>query len=155
MIYAANSMAWVLFLSVLLGAFFGLVYDGIRFFRELFCLKVAGKYRRVALAVAFAITLLLDLIFFLFCGAAISIFLFYTNDGIFRLSSVTMTVVGFLIYRVTIGKIIYALLKFLEKIFKKVVIFSVNAIAFPIKSVYNILVKVSERLSGSESGSDS
>ena len=64
-----------------------------------------------------------------------------------------MTIIGFCIYRTTLGKFIYALLKFIEKIFKKIVIFSVKAIAFPIKSVYNILVKVSERISGTKSGS--
>ncbi len=153
MIYAAHSMAAVLGLSALLGAFFGLIYDSVRFFRELITVKMAGRYRRFLSVATFVLTLILDLLFFLFCGIALSIFLFYTNDGIFRVSSVVTVICGFCLYRLTLGRLIYALLKFLEKIFKKIVIFSVKAIAFPLKSVYNILVKVSERFSGSESGS--
>lgn len=153
MIYAAHSMAAVLGLSALLGAFLGVVYDAVRFLRETVTIKAKGKYRRAMSAFSFVLTLVTDLVFFVFCGGAASIFLFYTNDGIFRLSSIVCIVCGFFLYRVTLGKIIYGLLKFFEKIFKKIVIFSLKAIAFPIKSVYNILVKVSERISGSESGS--
>lgn len=153
MIYAAHSMAIVLLLSALLGMFFGLVFDAMRFARELITMKMIGKYARIFSAFSFLLTFVFDLFFFSFCGMALSIFLFYTNDGIFRLSSVALTIIGFCIYRMTLGKFIYALLKFVEKIFKKIVIFSVKAIAFPIKSVYNILVKVSERISGTKSGS--
>ena len=153
MIYAAHSMAAVLGLSVLLGAFLGLIYDAIRFFRNAVTVQIAGKYRRIMSILSFSLTLVLDLLFFIFCGISVSIFLFYANDGIFRLSSIAAVVCGFCLYRVTLGKIIYALLKFFEKILKKMVIFSLKAIAFPVKIVYNILVKVSERFSGSESGS--
>ena len=153
MIYAAHSMAAVLGLSALLGAFLGMVYDAFRFLRETLTLKAEGKYLRAMSAFVFVLTLVTDLVFFVFCGAAASIFLFYTNDGIFRLSSIVCIICGFCFYRATLGKIIYALLNFFKKIFKKMVIFSLKAIAFPIKSVYNIIVKVSERFSGSESGS--
>lgn len=153
MIYAVHSMAAVLGLSALLGAFFGVVYDAFRFLRETLTLKAEGKYLRAMSAFVFVLTLVTDLVFFVFCGVAASIFLFYTNDGIFRLSSIVTVIFGFCLYRVTLGKIICALLNFLRKILKKIVIFSLKAIAFPVKSVYNILVKVSERFSGSESGS--
>ncbi len=153
MIYAAHSMSAVLLLSALLGAFLGLVYDTVKFVREIISVKISGKYRRLMSVFCFSLTFVFDLLFFSFCGIALSIFLFYTNDGIFRLSSVMLTVIGFCVYSATLGKIIYSLLKFFEKIFKKIVIFSQKAIAFPIKSVYNILVKVSERFSESESGS--
>lgn len=153
MIYAAHSMARVLLLSSLLGMLFGLVFDEMRFVRELITVKMTGKCSRIFSAFSFLLTFVFDLFFFSFCGIALSIFLFYTNDGIFRLSSVALTIIGFCIYRMTLGKFIYALLKFIEKIFKKIVIFSVKAIAFPIKSVYNILVKVSGRISGTKSGS--
>lgn len=153
MIYAVHSMAAVLGLSALLGAFFGVVYDAMRFLCGIVTLKTEGKYHRATSAFVFVLTLVTDLVFFVFCGAAASIFLFYTNDGIFRLSSIVTVICGFCLYRVTLGKIICALLNFLRKILKKIVIFSLKTIAFPVKSVYNILVKVSERFSGSESGS--
>ncbi len=153
MIYASHSMGTVLLLSVLLGALLGVLYDVLRFVRETVTFNVTGKCRKIVRSGAFLLTFLLDLIFFIFAGIALSIFLFYTNDGIFRLSSLVVTVCGFCLYRATFGKIIYALLKFLRKILKKIVIFSLKAIAFPVKSVYNILVKVSERFSWSESGS--
>ena len=153
MIYATHSMAAVLLMSALLGAFLGLVFDAVRFVRELVTVKAAGKYRRLTWAFSFSLTFVSDLLFFVFCGIALSVFLFYTNDGIFRSSSAVLTVVGFCLYRATLGKIIYALLNFFEKICKKIVIFSLKAIAFPIKSVYNILVKVSEHFSGTKSGS--
>ncbi len=153
MIYASHSTGVVLALSALLGAFFGVLYDVLRFVREAFTFDVAGKYRKIVRLGAFLLTFFFDLFFFVFAGACESIFLFYTNDGIFRLSSIVVTVCGFCLYRVTLGKIIYALLKFFRKILKKIVIFSLNAIAFPVKSVYNILVRVSERFSLSESGS--
>ena len=153
MIYAAHSMAIVLLLSALLGMFFGLVFDAMRFARELVTVKMTGKYNRIFSAFSFFLTFVFDLFFFFFCGMALSIFLFYTNDGIFRMSSVALTIIGFCIYRMILGKFIYALLKFIEKIFKKIVIFSVKAIAFPLKRVYNILVKVSEHISGTKNGS--
>ena len=153
MIYASHSMAAVLILSALLGVFFGLAFDAVRFLRELISLKITEKYRRLLSVLSFSLTFIFDLLFFVFCGIAISVFLFYTNDGIFRFSSIVLTVLGFCLYRATLGKFIYALLNLFEKIFKKIVIFSLKAIAFPIKSVYNILVKVSERISGTKSGS--
>ncbi len=153
MIYAAHSMAAVLGLSALLGAFLGTIYDAVRFLRETVTLKSEGKYRRAMSVFEFTLTFVFDLLFFIFCGIAASIFLFYTNDGIFRVSSLVCVIFGFCLYRATLGKIIYALLNFLKKILKKIVIFSLKAIAFPQKSVYNILVKVSERFSGSERGS--
>ncbi len=153
MIYAANSMATVLLLSLLLGAFFGAVYDLIRFIRETFYINAAGKYKKLLLVLSNALTFVWDIIFFVFVGASVSIFLFYTNDGIFRLSSIIVIVGGFCLYRVTFGKIIYALLKFSRKILKKIVKISLKAIAFPVKSVYNIIAKISEHFSLSESGS--
>ena len=48
------------------------------------------------------LTFLLDVLYFFLCGTALSVFV-YSVGGIFRISYVTLSVIGFALFRVTLG----------------------------------------------------
>ncbi len=153
MIYASHSMASVLLISACLGFVLGIFYDVLRFLRELISpgrLRVWPAAVRIA---DFSLTFVFDIFFFAVSGIAMSFALYYANDGIFRASALVVAILGFCLYKATFGRIIYALLKFLQKMLKKIVKISLKTIAFPIKSVYNIVARVSEHFSLPKSGS--
>ncbi len=89
-----------------------------------------------------------DIFFFTVMGVAVSIFLYYTNDGIFRWQVAAFSLLGFFCYYMTFGKLVISFAEILcifLKIITKILLFT---IAFPFKIMYNIIVKVSKVIFG-------
>ena len=110
--------------SLLLGAFFGVFYIALLCIRMLLgggaslpdgmprvvTLPLLGERtvfspeRKVGRIYREILTFLLDLLFFFFCGTALSIFV-YRVGGIFRLSYATLAIMGFALFYLTLGRL--------------------------------------------------
>lgn len=53
-----------------------------------------------------------DILFFTVCGCAISVLIYYTNDGRFRLMAVVGVFEGFLLYYLTVGRLVMSVSRF-------------------------------------------
>ena len=80
-------------MSALLGAFLGATYDIFRLIRILF------KHNTVAMSTE-------DIIFFFFITFPVFTFVVKINNGVFRLYLVLGVIMGFLIYRESIGRFV-------------------------------------------------
>lgn len=47
-----------------------------------------------------------DILFFVLCGVAVALLMYYTNDGQFRLMALVTVSVGFAVYYITVGRIV-------------------------------------------------
>ncbi len=148
-----------------LGVMLALLYDGIRltrmlcgvsygskFFHGFFCRRAQaleqrrsafaekhGLYRRF-LSVYVALG---DVLFFLFAGVVYSIFLYWANHGIFRFLFLLFTVLGFALYRKTVGRFLFFLLRELAALTALCLFFAWKLIKVPIFFVYSVVfVKV-------------
>lgn len=54
-----------------------------------------------------------DILFFAVCGCAVSVLIYYTNDGRFRLMAVVGVFVGFLLYYLTVGRLVLSAARFI------------------------------------------
>ncbi|MEE0970514.1 MAG: spore cortex biosynthesis protein YabQ [Clostridia bacterium] len=89
-----------------------------------------------------------DVIFCTVMGASFCIFLYYTNDGIFRWQAVAATAIGFFVYYKTIGAIILYFAEIISiflKILTKILLY---AIAFPFRIMYNIVIRMLKAVFG-------
>ena len=124
---------WGTAAAILLGAFFGIVYDIIRLIRILlgtrccgvfisgFLTKkskmIANKVQEFRINHVFFRVLLkyfdavLDFFFFIFCAVCYSIFLYASNHGIFRFVFLFGCIGGFILYRKTLGRIVFYFLR--------------------------------------------
>lgn len=98
--------------AMLLGAFFGLLYDLLRFVRNLVHTSLGGLL----------LLNITDLLYLSFCSASYCIFLYSASNGRFRSFTFISLAVGFVLYRLLPGRIIdrslTALSSFLRLIFK-------------------------------------
>ena len=88
--------------SLALGAGLMAIYDGIRIWRVLIPHESLW-------------TGLEDLIYWMFSAVSTFLLLFYQNDGILRWYAVTGVLFGMLLYRETIGRFVWRVLKKAEK----------------------------------------
>ena len=87
-----------------------------------------------------------DIIYCLFIGGVFCIFLYYSNDGIFRWHALAAASCGFFIYYKTLGAILITFAEIIcvfLKIISKILLF---AIAFPFKFMYNIIISILKAL---------
>lgn len=108
--------------AVLLGLFLGAIYDGLRitrvFFGNHYSRRTARRLREIKLPLipgaktrgesrALGIIVFFeDLLFCLFAGISLILLLYGLNNGKFRFSVVLCVGLGFLIYRVTLGRLV-------------------------------------------------
>ncbi len=102
-------MGVALLFGVLLGLFFGVAYNVIQI------LRIARAGLKKILDKIFIF--IEDFLFLFFCGICFSIFIYAVNDGRFRLIITVMPIIGFFIYKQTLGR---AILKISDKIIKQV-----------------------------------
>lgn len=93
--------------AIVLGVFFELVFEALRFAGGIFWPHLLreenGKKESVAALVWITVR---DFIFLLFCAIAFCIFVYYTNDGKVRLIAVIGTLLGFFGCYFTVGRFI-------------------------------------------------
>ena len=105
--------------ALLLGAALGVVYDVFR------VLRLVGFK-------AFLLVFLEDILFFAIC--AISIFSFYMqfSDGKFRIYIFILAVTGFIIYFLTLGKLVFFVIQKIYKFVMKIIKWIYKKLVYPI-----------------------
>ena len=129
-------------LSVLLGVFFGLCYDPLRILRIL---------RREKKGVFFKVlTTIEDFLLLSTYGAFFSIFVFAVNDGVLRGFMLLGTLLGFLIYYFTVGRLVMAVSERIISFVRRAVRFVARILYKPLKItlvfVYNKSIRLLLRL---------
>lgn len=161
------ALARMTFYAFLLGIALGAVYDLFRITRVMLGVSYGGRsaehlysreypligklkrksggLKKGLLSVFVAVG---DILFSVLAALSFSVFIYYTNDGIFRFQALLALVGGFILYYKTVGalvisfaEIICIFLKIIAKIF-------VYAIAIPLGIMYNILVRLLKRFFG-------
>ncbi len=165
MVASMSALAIMTLYALFLGVSFGVIYDVFRISRAFLGVSYGGKsaaylYEKeypligkleikqskfksgfLNVAIIFG-----DILFFTVCGLIFAIFIYYANDGIFRFQALASIFVGFFAYYMTFGRLVIAFAEIIcifLKIITKIFLF---AIAFPFKIMYNILVKLYNRL---------
>ena len=100
--------------SVIFGCIFALLYDIIKFVRNM--LPQNDKGRVYACVKDVFLLNVLDIIYFIFLAVSFSIFLFYYNCGIVRWYFAVSTAIGFWLYRHSLGIVITAVSDFLSRL---------------------------------------
>lgn len=167
MVQSMSALAAMILYAFFLGIAFGALYDAFRISRVFLGVSYGGKSamylyekeypligklqnKQGKLKKGFLMTAIIsgDIIYFTVCGLIFSVFIYYTNDGIFRFGAFAAVFGGFFAYYLTFGRLIISFAEIIcifLKIFTKIFLF---AIAFPFKIMYNILAKLYNRLFG-------
>ena len=145
-----------------LGAFFGFVYDFVRLVRVLLGTAYQGRFikgpfsRRSARIEARVklfrekhgvyrtlikwLDIVLDFLYCVFCGICYAIFLYAVNHGVFRFLFLVGSFFGFWVYRKTIGRVFFFLLREIAAIFYLLARMTVRTVGFflirPIKWIF-------------------
>ncbi len=108
--------------SFITGVLIGVLYESVRLLRLMLCSSrnteraVLTKLRKTADAV---LTFFTDLVFCLLSASASLVLTYNVSGGVFRGCVYIFMALGWLIYRISLGKLAYKLEKFLSKIIKK------------------------------------
>ena len=167
MVQSMPALAAMTLYAFFLGIAFGVLYDAFRISRVFLGVSYGGKsasylyekeYPLIGklkkgqgkLKKGFLITAVIfgDIIYFTVCGLIFSVFIYYTNDGIFRFGALVAVFCGFFAYYMAFGRLVIAFAEIIcifLKIITKIFLF---AIAFPFKIMYNILIRLYNRLFG-------
>ncbi len=167
MAQSMSTLAAMTLYAFLLGISFGVIYDIFRISRTFLGVSYGGKSaaylyekeypligklekRQGKFKNGFLLAAVIfgDILFFTVCGLIFAVFIYYTNDGIFRLQALVAVFIGFFAYYMTFGRFVIAsaeIICIFLKIITKIFLF---AIAFPFKIMYNILIKLYNRLFG-------
>lgn len=150
--------------SVIMGVFFGIIYDFVKITRVLQGISaysgISHKIHGMKLplirhrfsdpkkkknsARAIIILFLGDIIFSLLCAAAYSLFLFHAIRGQVRWYFIVATAVGFFLYYFTVSKIVIKLIEALFWVVKIVIIYLWEAFLLPFRLIYRIAVKIAK-----------
>ncbi|MBQ8408865.1 MAG: spore cortex biosynthesis protein YabQ [Clostridia bacterium] len=156
-----TQLLMLLLYAFLTGAALGVLYDCIRALKMFFFVSYSRTemppLSRMRRAIAYAVTFLTDLIFWIAAGLA-SVILLYSVDGIFRGMIYPIIAIGFLAYYLTLGRLVLrlserlvALVKALLKKLFFILLLPLRAICRAIISLYHltigkILGKIKEKI---------
>lgn len=149
--------------AILLGLFFGASYDFVRIIR-VFCgvssyKKIKTGFNRIYSnklknyfdfkrrpVIDNAIVFAGDVIYFLFITLCFVLFLFKFNYGIFRWFILASTVVGFLLYYFTVGRIVMLFSRELSELFKLITNCFIFVITRPFIIIFRLCKVILKRI---------
>lgn len=140
-----RELGLLLLSAFLTGIALGIFYDLIRLIKMFFWVSYSAPrrlpssvYKKI---ISFTVTFLTDIIFWITAGV-LSILLLYCIDGVFRGMIYLGIAMGFLLYYVTVGRLILRLNEkltaFMKKSFKK----AVHIIFIPIHALCKVLISL-------------
>lgn len=136
-------LAELLLQAFCVGIALGIFYDSIRFLKMFFFISYKKSVRylkeRGKRAVAYAVTFFTDLVFWLIAGLA-SILLLYGVDGIFRGMTYPAIFAGFLVYYLTLGKIVVSLSEKIAAFIKKAVKKLLHLLLYPLRAIWKGII---------------
>lgn len=127
--------AFILY-SGILGFLFGILYDFFRIIRLAFTVPGiigSGKCKKVhkhGVAVNILV-FVCDILFFVIAGCITAIFIFHANDGKIRGIALFGSLVGFVIYYNTVGRLVTRISSFIIKTIYSCAVFVLNQIIKP------------------------
>lgn len=89
-----------------------------------------------------------DILFFTVCGCAISVLIYYTNDGSFRLMAVVGVFAGFLLYYLTVGRLVMSVAHFICFVLRAVLTYVILALITPSAYLLRGVRRVLKRVRG-------
>ncbi len=133
-------LLYILFISLVLGVFLGVVYDFFRIRRVSY--SVGKKSNNIRERVEVAIIAFEDILYSLICSIVVCIFIFYTNSGKFRALALFGALAGFYIYYKTVGRLVIAcsekIIRFVKYILRKIY----TIFLLPLLHIATFLIKI-------------
>lgn len=139
-----KELASLLLRAILLGASLGIFYDGIRFVKAFFFvnyIKGGEQPRGLKKAVALIVTFITDVIFWLVV-AVTSILLLYSVGGVFRGMIYPAMLAGFLLYCLTVGRLVLKLSVRLTKAIKSILLWMLRLLCRPIFCLWRAIISL-------------
>ena len=141
-----EAIVTLLLRSFLCGVLLGVAYDGIRTLKMFFGIRYgkdagipSGRARKI---IAYAVTFITDIVFWLLVGVC-SIALMYTvGGGVFRGVTYLALAFGFLIYYLTLGRLVLKISALLTAFVKRVFARLLGIILYPIKWLFGAIISL-------------
>jgi len=129
------------------GVMLGVVYDAIRMIKMLFgvrynCLQEMSEMRLLKRITVFIITFILDLAFWIFAGIVSIILNYHIAHGIFRGMVYLGMSFGFVLYNLTLGRLMISVNTFLVSKVKKLIKKLLNLLFVPVKAVFFAIISL-------------
>lgn len=144
------SALWALFL----GCFFAACYDAVRVIRMILCADSARvpsfvkklpslslRKRTVGSRISVLIANVFDVLYSLFAASAFCIFVYYVNNGRFRWYLLFCCAVGFVLYRLSAGRLTVITLSYAAGILRHTAGFAVYIATRPAVLIYRLALK--------------
>lgn len=149
-----NQLLTVLF-SVVLGAFCGILYDLVKIFRKIlvpeYNKKLINKqskkqYKGISNPIfkrkskkykiySYIITMLFDIFYFIILTPAFCIFTYIMNNGIVRWYIFVFSLIGFVLYKVSIGRISGSIIDCFSFQLRILILYLIKFIKIPLKKL--------------------
>ncbi len=136
-------LLYILFVSLVLGVFLGVVYDVFRIRRISYSVgKEKLKKNNIRERIETAIIAFEDVLYSLICSIVVCIFIFHTNSGKFRALALFGALSGFYIYYKTVGRLVIAcserIIRFVKYILRKIY----TIFLLPLLHIVKFLIKI-------------
>jgi len=139
----------VALLSFLLGAFFSLIYDGVRIlrlflgiqnrnvFKKIWRIEISRyvEEKRIGRVYESIVMIFTDLFFFFIISVIMAIFVHISNSGIVRWYIYVMATLGFISYYKTVGKVVMSLSVLIVYYVKRAVLSALRTLLYPINRI--------------------
>ena len=133
--------------AFIVGVAFGVVYDGIRFFKLLCGVRYkpsasAGGGSRARAVLIYIVSFVTDTVFLTALGIA-SVLLFYNvSGGVFRASVYPCMLFGMALYHISIGRLTLALMERLVLLMRRILSFAKRLVAVPMNAAKKVIFNV-------------
>ena len=114
------------FTSLLIGFLLGVIYDTAKAFR---------KRRKLHRVIEFMLTFFEDIVFFTFAGCTLAVIFFVYTYGRVRMFAVFMLALGFVLYRITLSRLVMKFYLLILDLVSKAVFVITLPITYPIKRI--------------------
>lgn len=125
--------------SLAIGALLGLAYESVRIFKMLIGIAKGGRFRKAVSTVFLFVT---DLVFCLFSASTAILLTYNVSGGVFRGCVYLCMALGLLLYRLTVGRILYKIELVLTEFIKKVIKTVLKILFVPVRAIFLLFVKL-------------
>ena len=131
------SRLWII--SLLLGAIFGLIYDGVMQLCLSAGIKPKERFKKAYDKIVKALIFLRDFLFCILFSFCALILMYNANNGVFRWSVYFFMLLGFFIYRKTLSKIVRKILSFILIAPMWIIRKTLHILSIPIRLIFKLL----------------
>lgn len=132
--------------SFILGVSGGVFNDLGRTVRYLLGFDVKRNEKKAERYLKPILEFLFDIVLFIYLGCGTAVLLFYFNDGAFRAFSVLWTVFGFLLYRVTLGRLVMKITDRLARLLRRIIFLILRPPMLLMKAIFRVGRKITVKI---------